>query len=391
MNQDKLKKAGEIKEKFSNINYNNSKNKKTLENAITRSLIKYSVDGIFTFNKEKVITSWNPTLEVLTGIDKMEVLGKPVHEIFPMLNKKYDENIFTQVLNGERLVIPENRYPNRNGYFEAQMMPLMNEENSVMGGLALIYDITDRKMAEEYIKKKNLMLEQSNEELRQFAYIVSHDLKAPLRAISNMASWIQKDYANALDNDGRELLEMIINRSVRMDDFINAILDYSKVGRLKHDVCEVRINDLVTEVLENLQPPASIKVEVQPDLPVLAFERVKLYQVFQNLIGNAIKFNDKANGAISVFCKEDGKHWIIGIKDNGIGIEKKYHKKIFQLFQTLSFRDETQDTGVGLAVVKKIVESNFGTIWLESEKGIGSTFYFSIPKKQSAAAALNLI
>ncbi len=224
-------------------------------------------------------------------------------------------------------------------------------------------------------------LERSNEELDSFAYVVSHDLKAPLRAISQLANWIAEDYEELFDKDGREKLELIIGRAKRMHNLIEGILQYSRIGRVRESERRVELDKLVQETIEMLAPPENITVTVDDDLPAVVGEPTRLGQVFQNLVSNSIKFMDKSEGWIKIGCQDNGAYWLFSVADNGPGIEEKYYDKVFQMFQTLVPRDEFESTGIGLTLVKKIVETRGGDVWVESILREGSTFYFTWPKE----------
>lgn len=224
-----------------------------------------------------------------------------------------------------------------------------------------------------------------NEELKNFAYVVSHDLKAPLRGIGSLSDWLVSDYADRLDDQGREYLALMKNRVSRMDALIDGILEYSRVGRINETRVAVDLNALVEETVHLLAPPAEVTISVEGTLPTVVGERTRLQQVFQNLISNAIKHRDKPEARIRVASADAGNAWQLSVSDNGPGIEARHHERIFQLFQVLTPRDQKESTGVGLALVKKIIELYGGRIWLESKPGEGSTFFFTLPKAPSPA------
>jgi signal transduction histidine kinase len=199
-------------------------------------------------------------------------------------------------------------------------------------------------------------LERSNEELSSFAYVVSHDLKAPLRAISQLSTWIVEDYQDRLDEDGKEKLQLLIGRTQRMHDLIEGVLEYSRVGRVQERVQNVDLKGILPEIVDSLLNLENILITIQDGFPAVAGEPMRLRQVFQNLIKNAIKYHDNLNAWIRVEYEDQDSHWQFCISDNGPGIEMKYQDKIFQLFQTLTPRDQVESTGVGLAVVKKFIE-----------------------------------
>jgi len=209
-------------------------------------------------------------------------------------------------------------------------------------------------------------------------------LKAPLRAIGSLATWISTDYADKLDEEGKEQISLLIGRVKRMHGLIDAILEYSRVGRMREEMVEVDLNELVAEVIDMIAPPENIEIKVEDRLPSLLCEKTRFQQVFQNLLSNAIKYMDKPKGEIRIGCVEDGDYWKFSVADNGPGIERKHSDRIFQIFQTLSPRDESESTGVGLTIVKKIVQTCGGKIWVESEAGGGSTFFFTVPRLGAA-------
>jgi light-regulated signal transduction histidine kinase (bacteriophytochrome) len=231
-------------------------------------------------------------------------------------------------------------------------------------------------------------LESANQELNDFAYVVSHDLKAPLRAIGSLASWIVADCGDRLDDDGKQHLELLLGRVKRMNNLIEGVLQYSRVGRVREKKEPTNLSSLVPEVLDLLAPPANVEVRIDSELPTVVAEKTRLSQVFHNLVSNGIKFLDKPQGQIRIGCTDDGQFWRFHVADNGPGIEERHFEKVFQIFQTLQPRDTLESTGIGLAVVKKAVEVHGGKVWLNSEVGVGSTFYFTLPKTNWNAAAL---
>jgi PAS domain S-box-containing protein len=227
-------------------------------------------------------------------------------------------------------------------------------------------------------------LERSNRELDQFAYVTSHDLKAPLRGIASLSEWIEEDLADKLSPESRDQMELLRSRVKRLEALINGILDYSRAGRKTTTAEPVALGSLLKEVTELLGPGAEAVVEVAPDLPTIVAERVPLQQVFLNLIGNALKHAARNDPRVSVTARVVDAAWEFHVSDNGPGIEPQFHDRIWGLFQTLEARDKVEGTGIGLAVVRKIVESRGGRAWVESELGRGATFKFTWPKAESA-------
>lgn len=243
---------------------------------------------------------------------------------------------------------------------------------------------TDQALAEanEQLAQTVQDLRRSNQELQDFAYVTAHDLKAPLRGIGTLADWIASDYADKFDEQGRQQLRLLKGRVTRLTELINGILHYSEIGRLATHPEALDVGELIRDTLSLLDPPAGIQVVVPDDLPTsVVCERVRLGQVFHNLIGNAIKYMDKPQGRVEIRWRDEGHTWEFAVSDNGPGIEEKYFEKIFQMFQTLAPRDQRESTGVGLPIAKKIVELYGGSIWVESTPGAGATFFFTLPKQ----------
>lgn len=244
-------------------------------------------------------------------------------------------------------------------------------------------EISERERAEERQIELNRELENINKELNDFAYIVSHDLKAPLRAIHSLSSWIAADYADKFDDQGKEQINLLLKRVKRMYDLIEGILQYARVGRLREERGAVNLNELVTEIGDMLTENKNIRVIIEKRLPTIQCERTRIEQIFQNLLSNAVKFLDKPEGEIRVDYNTEGGYHRFSVKDCGPGIEERHFERIFLIFQTLSHHDEFESTGIGLALVKKIVEMYGGRVWVESRVGFGSTFSFTLPAEDS--------
>ncbi|MCE3278083.1 MAG: histidine kinase [Bacteroidetes bacterium] len=231
----------------------------------------------------------------------------------------------------------------------------------------------------ETLEKNFKDLTTKNKELDQFAYVVSHDLKAPLRGITNIIGWIEEDHENEITPGVKQNLELIKGRTNRLENMINGLLEYARVGKIKKGHVKVNTDLLVRDLL-NFLVPKNFMITIVGKLPVLTTEKLHLEQVFSNLISNAVKYNKNVQPKISIFTEELENYYKFTIKDNGSGIEKEYFEKIFIIFQTLQERDAFESTGVGLAIVKRIVEDYKGTIYVESEIGKGSRFIFTWPK-----------
>jgi PAS domain S-box-containing protein len=232
------------------------------------------------------------------------------------------------------------------------------------------------------LKEKNnllLKLEKSNEELKNFAHVVSHDLKSPLRSMSALISWIKQDNESIFDEETVENFESLLKKVDKMDHLINGILKYSSIDKINDSIKIINTHKIVEEIIQIIHVPKNITIQINTILPNIYADKFRIQQLFQNIISNAIKYNNKTRGEITIDFKEKINSYVFSIKDNGIGIEEKYFKKIFEVFETLEIPDE-DSTGIGLSIVKKIINMFNGKIWLESELGKGTTFYFELNK-----------
>jgi signal transduction histidine kinase len=234
---------------------------------------------------------------------------------------------------------------------------------------------------EQRVERRTAELQRSNRELDQFAYVASHDLKAPLRAINHLANWIEEDAGHLLPATSHEHLEKLQGRVQRMETLLDDLLAYSRAGRQRHPAETVDTAELVRNVIEAVVPPTGFTVNILGTLPQMRVERAPLESVLRNLIGNAIKHHDAPAGVIEISARELEDFVEFTVKDDGPGIAPEFHQRIFEMFQTLKPRDLVEGSGVGLAVVKRTVESRGGTVTVESHVGEGAIFRFTWPKK----------
>ena len=330
--------------------------------------------------KTHKIVDVNPLVAELIGLPEGEIVGKVCHKfICPAeVGKCPISDLGQTVDQAERVLVKGN----------GREIPILKTVTpaSWQGRSYFIESFIDITALKEAKKRQDVLLERvekTNQELEDFAYIISHDLKAPLRGISTLATWISTDYADKFDQEGKEQIDLLITRVGRMHDLIEGVLQYSRVGRLNEEQVDINLNDLIPEVVDMVCPPDNIKVIVENELPVIKYERTRIMQAFQNLISNAIKYMDKPEGWIKINSVKEEHWWVFSVSDNGPGIEEKYFDKIFQIFQSVSQQEGFESTGVGLTVTKKIVELYGGRIWIESNPGHGSTFFFSLPKQES--------
>lgn len=256
---------------------------------------------------------------------------------------------------------------------------IKNSKNKPIGAQGIVKDITDQRAIEEQNKKLVQDLEKSNEELAEYAHIVSHDLKSPLRSINALVNWLREDYKNVLDDTGLENIKLIEQTLEKMEHLINGILNYSSVnniGILKNE--NVDINSIIKGIENTIFIPSHIKIEIKQNLPIIKGDKTRFQQLFQNVISNAVNYIDKENGLVEISCEDKNTHYVFQIKDNGVGIEKEYFDKIFKIFQSLG--NNKNSTGIGLSIVKKIVEMYNGKVWVESKPKVGTSFFFTLKK-----------
>jgi PAS domain S-box-containing protein len=377
--QDQLKVSGEELERSQN--FLNS----VIENIPNMIFVKEA--------KELKFVKFNKAGEELLGYSREDLIGKNDYDFFP----KKEADFFTQkdktvLKSGKLFEIEEELITTKQKgqrVLETKKIPLFDSKGVPEYLIGISNDITDRKKMQETLIHRadelaNITAEltRSNEELEQFAYVASHDLQEPLRMITSYVQLLASRYKDKLDEDANDFIDFAVDGSNRMRILINSLLEYSRVNRIK-PFENIEPEKLLEDVLQNLKDQikennAVIKIDALPDIygdPVL------IGQLFQNLIGNAIKFRRGEDPHITISCKKENNEYLFSVKDNGIGIQQEYKEKIFIIFQRLHAKEKYPGTGIGLAICKKIVERHNGKIWFESEINKGSTFYFTIKKK----------
>jgi signal transduction histidine kinase len=241
-------------------------------------------------------------------------------------------------------------------------------------------DITERKQAEKNLQKSLADLERSNKELQQFAYVASHDLQEPLRMVASFTQLLEKRYSDKLDTDAKEFIGFAVDGANRMQRLINDLLAFSRLGTKREPFKLIDCHAILSQAIANLNVAIRENHAITTDdnLPTVTADPAQMKQLFQNLIGNAIKFRRDESPRIHVSAERKENEWVFSVRDNGIGIEQQYKNRIFEIFQRLHSRDEYPGTGIGLAICKRIVERHGGRIWVESEAGKGSTFFFTL-------------
>ena len=280
-------------------------------------------------------------------------------------------------------------------YWSEHGLPVLDSEGHPRKWIGACVDITERKKAQKSLEKLNIDLESSvrelsraNKELEEFAYIAAHDLKTPLRGIGNLADWLVMDYADKFDEVGKEQVRLLNTRAKQMSTLIDRIQQYSRLGQSDQKKQQVDLNAVLSGVISRIAPPENIEIIVENGLPALMCESTHIIQVFQNLLSNAVKYMDKPKGQIKVGYAEEDDFWRFCVADNGPGIQQRHFERIFKIFQALSPCNEVESTGIGLSIVKKLVELNKGRVWVESEVGQGSTFFFTLPRQSSDTTAI---
>ncbi|MCH7412260.1 PAS domain S-box protein [Belliella sp. R4-6] len=342
-------------------------------------------DGFYAIDNDSIITYWNNEAEKLLGKKREDVLGKNLWEIFPeAVNLKFYPN-YSKAKAKNIPVRFEEYFPPLKSWYEITAFP--SEE-----GVSVHFkNVTDRKNSEikmielnDSLAKKANELAESNAELEQFAFIASHDMQEPLRMVTSFLNKLENKYANALDAKGLQYLHYATDGAIRMRQIILDLLEFSRIGKINHSIEIVDLNELMNDIKHmNQDVIEKTKAAITWDkLPAVKFGKGPLYQIFQNIISNAIKYQKAGNlPKVHVTYEDCSNYWIISIKDNGIGIEKEYHEKIFEIFKRLHQKEEYSGTGIGLAICKKIIERSGGIIYVESEINFGSNFKFTIKKE----------
>lgn len=342
-------------------------------------LFENSAVGIV-LTKEQNVVSVNKTFCDLLGFSKEEIIGKTISDVTYKDDLEQSIARTSLLTDGlyERFSL-QKRYKRKNGsYFWASthVSEIKNREGETKYHLSVILDIHKEKIADNKLNQSVSQLQEINQRLESFAHIVSHDLKAPLNAMNTMLGWL-KDYE--LDTDCRQLVRQMKERTDKMYQLINGVISYSKVSSGNEDRSFVQMEDAIDEAILLLKVPNHIQILRSGTFPFLFMNRAKLIQVFSNLLDNAIRHIDKPNGIVEIEAKEDPHLYSISIYDNGEGIEEEYFSKIFQMFNSLT--PFGKNNGIGLSLVKEIIEQYGGTISVESKLGQFTKFQFTFSKK----------
>lgn len=349
--------------------------------------------GISLSNLDGQVIMANKALQDLLGYSEEELIGQNIASLSHPDDLEEDLRLFEQLKEGKiNNYSLEKRNIKKDGTsidVNLTVSLIQDDEGQPQFTIGLIQDITRRKADEQEIKKLNEklenqieMLETTNKELESFSYSVSHDLRAPLRAIDGFSKIIMEDHSEKMDEEGMRLLNVIITNSKKMGTLIDDLLNFSRVSRKTTDFKPIDMNALVNEVIQ--EQAIDPTIVIMEKMPPIKGERTQIKQVYSNLMANAVKFSQKeTDPKVEVGCDEKSKECVFYVKDNGVGFDMKYYSKLFGVFQRLHTNEEFKGTGVGLSIVEKVISKHKGRVWAESKVGSGATFFFAIPKNLS--------
>lgn len=357
-----------------------------------RTLYETMTQGVIYQDSEGHIISVNPAAEQIIGINHYIKQGKTcnyhskaIHEDgtdFP--EETHPSNIALKTGKEVRNVVMGvfNAKKERYGWINVNATPLFKPgEKKPIQVYITFEDITETIKANKLLKKTMKDLKRSNRELEQFAYVASHDLQEPLRMVSSFTQLLEMKYKNKLDDEALEYINFAVDGAKRMKLLIQDLLTYSRVTSKAEEFEEVELENVLDDVLFDLgkKIEENQAIITREPLPKIHADYSQILQAFQNLIGNALKYRSQKTPKIHISVKKKDKQWLFSVEDNGIGIEPEYHENVFQIFRRLHSQEEYEGTGIGLAITKRIIERHKGRIWVESEQGKGTTFYFTIP------------
>jgi PAS domain S-box-containing protein len=344
-------------------------------------------DSIYFKDSNRRFTRVNKGQSSLLGITNPdEALGKSDEDFFvdemAESTKKEEEKIIqtkTPVINYQREVKDKNG--NTRWHLDTKF-PILNSDGECTGIVGTARNITEIKKTEQELIKQKEELAKSNQQLEEFSYVASHDLQEPLRTVNNYMTLLKRKYGDTIDPNALRYIENSVDAAKRMSALIQDLLAFSRVTTHASDFVDVNVYDVLNTALKNLEHSIQEKnADVQFDpIPIIVADKGQFLQLIQNLVGNALKYVENPVPQVHILCKDKETEWLFSVQDNGIGIDPKFHDRIFKTFQRLHTREEYSGTGIGLAICQRIVERHGGKIWVESEEGKGSTFYFTIAK-----------
>ncbi|MEP6669644.1 MAG: PAS domain S-box protein [Chthoniobacter sp.] len=347
-------------------------------------IVQSSGDAIISKKLDGTITSWNPGAERTFGYTAREAIGQPMVMIFPPDRIQEEPQIMARICSGETLGHFETERVRKDGArldVSVSISPICDASGRIVAASTIARDITESKQAEAQMRKMLAELERSNQELQQFAYVASHDLKEPLRAVTSCVQLLSEQYGCKLEEQGQEFINHAVDGAKRMQQLIDDLLSYSRLDQQEAELQSLEFSSLIRHACENLETAITegkVEIHIGP-MPTLKCHEGQMVQLFQNLLGNAVKFRREQAPQIWVTSERRDGEWSFSVRDNGIGFGPEFRELVFGLFQRLHTRRKYGGTGIGLAICKKIVERNQGRIWAESQPGEGATFSFTLP------------
>jgi PAS domain S-box-containing protein len=362
--------------------------KRAEENSnLLASIVESSEDAIVSKNLDSIIMSWNRGAERLFGYTAAEAVGKSIFMLIPRDRLDEEPRILERLKRGERVEHFETIRVRKDGSLlnvSLTISPVKTADGRIVGASKVARDITERVRQRDALQQVNLALKRANEDLQQFAYSASHDLQEPLRMVAIYSELLRKRFGGTLGSTGEEYIGYTIQGAKRMENLLNDLRTYLQVSTLNNDPTEdVDAGAILKKTLLNLEVAikdsgASISHNTLPSVPMYEFQ---LEQIFQNLIGNAIRYRSDLPPRICICARRQGQEWLFSVQDNGIGIDPQFKEQIFGIFKRLHSAARYSGTGMGLAICQRAIERSGGRIWVESEPGKGSTFYFTIPSR----------
>ncbi|WNM18875.1 PAS domain S-box protein [Flavobacterium capsici] len=338
--------------------------------------------GLLEVDNNDTIQLVNQSFINMSGFAYEELIGKKSTELY--LNENgdllFNEKVIDRAINATSSyeIVVSNKAGEKK-YWLVSSTPSYNVNGEIIGSIGIHLDISEQKKLELHKEKLLNKLEIQNKQLNEYAHMVSHDLKAPLRSIHALITWIKEDNDTKFNEDTLEYFKLIEDKVEKMDNLIQGILTYSKLDSTNQINEDINLNEVIENIIDIIHLPSNIRIIIENKLPILRTDSFKIQQLFQNIISNAVSYNDKEKGLVKISFSETENSYVFSIDDNGPGIEEKYHAKIFDLFQ--SYSNDEKASGIGLSIVKRIVNSFNGKVWITSKMGEGTTFFIKLPKK----------
>jgi PAS domain S-box-containing protein len=353
------------------------------------ALVESAEDAILIKSLDGIVRSWNPGAQRLLGYRAEEIIGQPVTRLLPVDRQDEESMIIARIKDGQRVDHFETVRRRKDGsYLDVSLTisPIRNRAGLVIGASKIMRDTSERKRREDDLRRSNLELQQINKELDDFVYTASHDLRAPLTAVSALAQWILDD-DNTLSAESRDRLALILARIERMKRLLNDIRAYARAGRLAEvSGPPMTAAALVADIVTTSHVPAGFSVRCDSSMEVVEITRVPLQQILHNLIGNAIKHHDHPAGNVAISVDSSALSYRFSVTDDGPGVPEEYRQSIFEMFKTLKPRDEVEGSGMGLALVRKLVGRMGGQCGVEAALPRGARFWFDWPRSGQPTA-----